>query len=118
MINELIACCGLDCARCDARIATLGNDRELKEKTARLWSAMNNAPEITAETINCTGCRTEGAKFAYCSTYCAIRECVIRHGFCTCADCAELDHCPMLALVSEHNPGTKENLRTAAARPL
>ena len=25
-VNELIGCCGLDCEKCDARIATLKND--------------------------------------------------------------------------------------------
>lgn len=56
-MKQLIACCGLDCEGCDARIATVGNDNELREKTARKWSEMNNAPEITAATINCMGCR-------------------------------------------------------------
>ena len=59
-MKQLIACCGLDCESCDARIATVKNDNELREKTAQKWSAMNNAPEITAATINCMGCRTDG----------------------------------------------------------
>ena len=58
-MKQLIACCGLDCESCDARIATVKNDNELREKTAQKWSAMNNAPEITAATINCMGCRTD-----------------------------------------------------------
>ena len=45
-MKQLIACCGLDCEGCDARIATVRNDNELREKTARKWSVMNNAPEI------------------------------------------------------------------------
>mgnify|MGYP000504983585 CR=1 FL=1 len=44
-MKQLIACCGLDCESCDARIATVKNDDELREKTAQKWSAMNNAPE-------------------------------------------------------------------------
>ena len=62
-MKQLIACCGLDCESCDARIATVKNDNELREKTAKSGSAMNNAPEITAATINCMGCRTDGMKF-------------------------------------------------------
>ena len=73
-MKQLIACCGLDCESCDARIATVKNDDELREKTAQKWSAMNNAPEITAATINCMGCRADGVKFAYCSDYCEIRS--------------------------------------------
>ena len=63
-MKQLIACCGLDCENCDARIATVKNDDELREKTAQKWSAMNNAPEITAATINCMGCRADGVKYA------------------------------------------------------
>lgn len=31
-MKQLIACCGLDCESCDARIATVKNDNELREK--------------------------------------------------------------------------------------
>ena len=69
-MKQLIACCGLDCESCDARIATVKNDNELREKTAQKWSAMNNAPEITAATINCMGCRTDGVKIVkYANVY-------------------------------------------------
>lgn len=30
--NQLIGCCGLDCEKCDARIATITNDNALREK--------------------------------------------------------------------------------------
>ena len=51
-MKQLIACCGLDCENCDARIATINNDDKLREETARKWSLMNNTSEITPETIN------------------------------------------------------------------
>ena len=44
MMKQLIACCGLDCESCDARIATVRDDNELREKTAQLWSKLNNIP--------------------------------------------------------------------------
>ena len=34
-MKQLIACCGLDCENCAARIATVNNDDELREKTAK-----------------------------------------------------------------------------------
>ena len=46
-MKQLIACCGLDCENCTARIATVNNDDELREKTAKEWSVLNNTPEIT-----------------------------------------------------------------------
>ncbi len=112
MIKPLIACCGLDCENCEARIATVANDDELREKTAQKWSTMNHAPEIRAATINCMGCRVDGVKFAYCSDYCVIRKCVNEKGFNTCGDCKELEHCLIVGAIFYHNPGAKENLLT------
>ena len=106
-MKQLIACCGLDCEGCDARIATVRNDNELREKTARKWSVMNNAPEITAATINCMGCRADGVKFAYCSDYCEIRN---KKGFNTCGDCKELNSCLIVSAVFLHATNAKENL--------
>ncbi len=109
MKNQLIACCGLDCEKCDARIATLTNDDVLREQTAQKWSEMNNSPEITPETINCEGCRTEGVKFGFCSM-CGIRSCATGRGFATCGECAELHSCATVAPVLEHAPDARENL--------
>ncbi|MDR2925600.1 MAG: DUF3795 domain-containing protein [Azoarcus sp.] len=108
-MKQLIACCGLDCEVCDARIATLADDNALREATASKWRVMNNAPEITAETINCMGCRMDGLKFAYCAM-CEIRSCAMGKGFGTCGECAELDSCPTLGAVLEHAPEAKGNL--------
>lgn len=116
MMKQLIACCGLDCENCDARIATVTNDNDLREKTAKKWSEMNNAPEITAETINCMGCRTDGVKFAYCSNYCEIRKCVKEKGFNTCGDCKELDNCQTVAPILQHVPNAKDNLLSLTTR--
>lgn len=53
-MNQLIGCCGLDCEKCDARIATVTDDDALREKTAALWTKLNGLT-ITPEMINCTG---------------------------------------------------------------
>jgi hypothetical protein len=108
-MKKLIACCGLDCEVCDARVATVTNDDALREATARKWSEMNNSPEITAATINCLGCRTEGTKFGYCAM-CGIRSCALGRGFETCGECAELDTCPTVGPVLENSPDARNNL--------
>jgi hypothetical protein len=110
-MKQLISCCGLDCEFCDARIATVNNDNELREKTAKLWSVNYDAPHITAETINCMGCRVEGTKFDYCNV-CQIRTCVADKGFNTCGDCEELDTCEIVGAVLQHMPEIKENLKS------
>lgn len=97
MKNTLIAYCGLNCEKCDARIATINNDDELRAKTAKAWCEMNHTDQITPETINCMGCRADGIKFAYCSYMCPIRKCASAKGFETCADCPEKTDCPNLA---------------------
>ena len=107
-MKQLIACCGIDCEFCDARIATVNNDNELREKTAQQWSVAYNAP-ITPESINCTGCRTEGVKIAHCSQ-CEIVKCVKVKGFATCGECGELDTCQVVGFVLQHVPDAKENL--------
>ena len=52
-MKQLIACCGLDCENCTARIASVNNDDELREKTAKEWSVPIAA--ITVLSVNvCT----------------------------------------------------------------
>jgi hypothetical protein len=108
-MEKLIAFCGLDCEKCDARIATVTGDDALRESTAKLWAGMNDSPEITTETINCLGCRTEGVKFDYCSM-CGIRSCATGKGFETCGRCPELDTCSAIGPVLEHSPDARANL--------
>ena len=108
-MKQLIACCGIDCENCDARIATVNNDNELREKTAQKWRVMYNVPSITAESINCMGCRTDGAKVAHCDD-CEIRKCVYEKGLNTCGDCKEIDNCQTVGFILQHVPGAKENL--------
>jgi len=50
-MQELIACCGLDCEKCEARKATMMNDDKLREKVAQDWFALNHVL-ITTEMIN------------------------------------------------------------------
>ena len=73
--NQLIGCCGLDCEKCDARIATIANDNTLREKTAALWTKLNGVT-ILPEMINCTGCRIEDAKTPFCDKLCPVHNCV------------------------------------------
>lgn len=108
-MKRLIAICGLDCEKCDAYIATKNDDQELREKTARLWSALNHA-SILPEHIHCEGCRMNGVKTLFCSSLCEIRKCAVAKGFETCASCSESDVCPKVNAIWQNNPQAKENL--------
>ena len=73
-MNKMIAYCGLDCENCDAYLATVNNDQELRKKTAKLWAELNNAP-IFPEHINCEGCRVDGVKTVFCDSMWYSTEC-------------------------------------------
>lgn len=109
-MEELIAYCGLNCETCDARKATLNNDDELRKKTAKLWSQLNNT-EITTEMINCTGCREEGVKTPFCNAMCPIRKCARERNVNTCGDCGEMEQCEILSTVTSNNEQALENLK-------
>ena len=53
-MNNYIAYCGLECEACEAHIATINDDNELRMKVAREWSELNNV-EITPDMIICPG---------------------------------------------------------------
>lgn len=109
-MEKIIACCGLDCATCDARIATLANNDELRAQTAEKWKVQHNAADLTADMINCTGCREEGVKFAYCNA-CEIRRCADAKDFKTCASCDQLDTCDTVKNLHQFVPEALTNLK-------
>ena len=109
-MNDYIACCGLDCETCEARIATVNDDSELRRKVAKHWSELNGV-DITPDMINCTGCRLPGAKTPYSDGLCPIRRCAREHGFATCGDCADMGGCEKLAMITKNNATALKNLQ-------
>lgn len=111
-MKKLIAYCGLDCEKCDARIATLNNDNALREKVAKLWSEMNGV-EITPEMINCEGCRMNGVKTPFCNSLCPIRQCALDKGCETCGSCLEMNGCQTVGMVISNNSEASDNLKNS-----
>ena len=109
-MNKYIAYCGLDCEKCEARIATVNNDDALREKVSKQWSELNGA-QITPEMINCTGCRVDGVKTPFCESMCTIRKCAMKNGFVTCGECEKMDSCNQLCTITANNPTALENLK-------
>jgi hypothetical protein len=109
-MEKIIACCGLNCAACDARIATIKNDNELRKVTSEKWKIAFKATDITPAMINCYGCREEGVKFSHCSV-CEIRNCVKSKGYNTCGDCNEMETCTIVSGVHKYAPEAIINLR-------
>ena len=109
-MKKIIAYCGLNCELCDAYLATINDDQELREKTAKSWAELNKAP-ILPEHINCQGCRTEGVKTVFCYSLCQIRQCALKKGIETCGDCGELGKCPTVDTILANNPEALKNLK-------
>lgn len=109
-MKKMIGYCGLDCEKCDAYLATIHDDNALREKTAKLWSELNQVP-ITPEMINCTGCRVDGVKTYFCSDLCEIRKCAQHKGFAICGECAALKNCKTVGEIHTHSEDALQNLQ-------
>jgi hypothetical protein len=109
-MNRFIAVCGLDCEKCEARIATINNDDKLRQKVAKAWSKLNGV-EITPAMINCVGCRLNGAKTVFCESMCPIRQCAIARKQETCGDCPDAKDCQKLKAITENNKDALSNLK-------
>jgi len=108
-MNNLIAACGINCAECDARTATLNNDNNLREIVAKKWKTEYGNSDITPEMINCMGCNAEGLKIGHCAE-CEMRTCAHGKGFTTCAECDSFDSCETITGFHKFVPQAKENL--------
>lgn len=109
-MTKYIAYCGLDCEKCEARLATLKNDDSLRKKVAKEWSELNSV-QITPDMINCTGCRIDGAKTPFCESYCEIRKCASNREYNTCGECSEMSNCEKLAMITRNNSEALNNLK-------
>jgi len=103
-MEKLIAQCGLDCNVCEAFIATKKNDMAKKAEIAKKWSKAFNI-KITAEDVNCVGCRIEGLHIGYCSQ-CEVRKCGISSKTEICAFCNEYPACSTLETFFKMIPGS------------
>jgi hypothetical protein len=78
----------MDCAACEAYVATIKDDDELRAKVAGKWSQMFEGTFKPGD-INCRGCTNpDGPHVAY-SLECPIRRCAGERRIPNCAHCAE-----------------------------
>jgi hypothetical protein len=106
-MEKIISACGLNCADCDARKATLTDDNALREKTAAKWADEYGA-NVTAANINCMGCMEQGVHFSHCDE-CDYRNCVVERGLNNCSECDDYP-CEMISGFFQHVPFAKANL--------
>ena len=82
----------------------------MRIKTAEAWSVQFSSV-ITAEMINCVGCRPEGVHFAHCFE-CEIRNCAKDKGYQTCGECTEMNSCKKVETIHQYLPETITNLQS------
>ena len=114
VMNDYIAYCGLDCETCEARLATINDDNELRIKVSKEWSRLNGV-EIMPEMINCSGCRMPGVKTVYCNSLCLIRQCAREKQMETCGGCPEMKLCEKVGAIIGNNPDARDRLEIAGS---
>jgi len=107
-MTTLIAACGLDCAQCEAYLATQAGDLLVLEQLAVKWSQQFNAPGLSAEAIQCDGCLLPGRKIGHCAE-CGLRLCVLERQLPNCAACPDYP-CEQLTGFLQSAPQAKANL--------
>lgn len=85
-----LGACGLVCNCCEAYKATAADDKAKLEKLAAHWRDIYQNPDITAETVRCRGCMSEGGcRSVRCERGCEIRKCALEHDVSICGQCKE-----------------------------
>jgi hypothetical protein len=116
IMSEIIAYCGLDCAGCDAFIATQAKDLERKKEMAKRWTKGLDV-EFRPEDIDCTGCMSDKIS-GWCTKVCKIRPCAEARKVKTCAHCEDY-RCEKLEEFLSNEPKAARTLegirRTLAA---
>ena len=64
-MDKMIGYCGINCEKCEARIATIRDDDKMREEVSRKWCEIFHTDIITPDKINCTGCRGNGVEYFF-----------------------------------------------------
>lgn len=106
----MTAACGLDCAACDAYLATQAGDMDKARLVADKWGKeYGDGTPFPIEATFCDGCLTASPrKGGYCGK-CAVRACAVERGVETCAHCQDYG-CSTLETFLAAAPPLRERL--------
>ena len=107
-MDDMIGCCGLNCTKCGAYIATQADDDVKREEVAQEWTRQHGH-HFTAEQINCDGCQGDGRAPDWTAKMCPIRKCCRNRGVETCAACSQYP-CEQLEGMFEDGSEARVNL--------
>jgi hypothetical protein len=107
-----IAYCCIDCDTCSLYKATLNNDLEAKKKIAEEWGDAKKQ-EFKIEDFYCYGCKDKRSH-GIPGEDCTVRDCAVRKGFATCAQCSLFEDCE--EKLWRNFPGLRDGVRTMKTR--
>ena len=84
--NSVIVCCGLDCGKCRAYLATRRIDRGTAAEIAKFWSNPEE-DNYMPDDVWCDGCHSDRLQ-AFCSK-CSVRICAKERRLENCGKCKE-----------------------------
>jgi hypothetical protein len=108
-MGQIIAVCGLDCAACEAYIATQAKDEAAKEKVAAKWRAEYGNPKADAAYVTCDGCLAESGVLSGHCLECEPRLCAVGRGLSNCAECPDYN-CEKISGLLKYMPEAKIRL--------
>jgi hypothetical protein len=104
-----IGVCGLDCAACEAYLATQANDEAAKEKVAAKWRTEYNNPKADAAYVTCDGCLASSGRLSGHCLECEPRLCAVARGYSDCAHCPDYG-CEKISALLAYIPEAKARL--------
>ena len=108
-MEKMIAFCGLDCAGCEAYLATQAGDEAAKLTLLEKWRVEFDSPDMPLAAVTCDGCTSTGRLGGYCQD-CPVRACAVKKGFENCAHCADYGTCETLNGFIAEIPDAKQTL--------
>ena len=108
-MGGMIGVCGLDCAVCEAYLATQAKDEAAKERVAEKWRKEYNAPKIDAAYVTCEGCLAESARLGGHCLECEQRARAVGRGLANCGLCPEYG-CKKISRLLKFIPDAKARL--------
>jgi hypothetical protein len=87
-MKVMIAKCGLDCAKCEAYLATQKNDQKKLQEIAENWSKQFGSA-FTVESVMCDGCISLSNRLCGYCQICEIRKCAFKEQVVNCAYCKD-----------------------------
>jgi hypothetical protein len=109
-MERIIAVCGLDCAVCEAYLATQANDEGWKKRVAADWQATYHIPEVSLVDVTCDSCLATSGRLSKHCYECDIRLCGIARGLPNCAYCPDFTACDKLNRFFEFVPAVRSTL--------